>query len=197
MVETNYEIIDSDIVNSIYLSDFSSNINIEKITIINKDEYQIIRFKLLLSKIDYKILLSKLHRMWKHSIYNFRNDRKLYFNNYMMKKDINFLQYLFKNKNDSIECILEIEFKNQLDLIKKLFGMEELYMDCNECKYLNICEYEQKILKIKNKKDKNIHVIEHECEFYNEKLYHYPNDDTKIKPCELCEQNEAFVKVKE
>ena len=33
--------------------------------------------------------------------------------------------------------------------------------------------------------------------FADEKLYHYPNDHTKIKPCELCEQNEAFVKVKE
>ena len=68
-------------------------------------------------------------------------------------------------------------------------------IDCNNCKYLSIDEYGQRILKVINKKDPSVQVPVHECGFYNERVYHYDGDDMKLKTCELSEMNNSFKEV--
>ena len=55
-------------------------------------------------------------------------------------------------------------------------------VDCNNCKWINITEYEQE--------DKS---IPHKCKVYNERLYHFTCSalhDEYIYPCDKCVKDE-------
>lgn len=66
-------------------------------------------------------------------------------------------------------------------------------MDCNNCKYLNITESEQR------RRAKEGEHIPHKCNFYNKKLIHGVRGNRfhnpRIQPCEECKPTSVEIRL--
>lgn len=69
------------------------------------------------------------------------------------------------------------------DYERRYLGLFSYHVDCNDCKHLNITEYEQR-----NGSKKGNHV----CEYYQQRVIHRAdrmNHDPFIYPCKQCYDN--------